>query len=431
MEQSQFSPAELIYLFLDGEHTCADRSVLFSALSNSAELQSEFEDALKIRTAVSAEMQTLAPPANVTASLMSKAGFTMGVASGTSAVLSTGSTFSSWLSLVASKWYLSALAFAVPALTAIGGFILGSYSEALNNEPNRLAELENLRPVMRLAVNSDYSGIELPVSTPKSSHTTVNNNLIRTAPPSNNLNNLVDASSNELVSLVSNNEEPKNVEDVSITKVPSKDNFSMTTSLLNRTGTGVVQSFVPVTLSQTRESFTVPLVTMGLNNSTEQNKSYSFALTLRGLSNINMTQQNLISPERPQILNNFAIGVSYPLSNNFSLTAESGREIFPLFIEANDGSLYLRQNQWWGSAGVIYMADAIEQVYNIRPTGSVSVGGSASGPMIRGLVGISWLPSSSVVLTGGLEALGQSYKYNGNTSVATKVGFTYGISIRF
>jgi hypothetical protein len=425
MEQSQFSPAELIYLFLDGEHTCADRSVLFTALSNSTELQSEFEDALKIRSAVSAEMQTLSPPANVTAELMGKAGFAMGASSTVSSAINSGVTFPTWLSLIASKWYLSAMAFAVPALTAIGGFILGSYSESMNGETNGYVATQYQRPTLQLAVSSNYSNLELPAKYSKSYSSLDYGQQIASAKPILSPTALISESSNETSQAVG--EVDKNV---NITNVPSRNSFNSSISSSNENGISS-KEFTPIAFSQTRESFTVPLVTMGLNNSVEQNKPYTFALTLRGLSNINMTQQSLISPERPQLLNNFAIGLAYPLNENFSLTAETGREIFPLFIEANDGSLNLRQNQWWGSVGVMYMSDAIEPLYNIRPTGSLSVGGSASGPLFRGLLGISWLPSSSVVLTGGLEAMGQSYKYNGSTSVATKVGFTYGISIRF
>ncbi|MBL7973731.1 MAG: hypothetical protein JNJ85_02385, partial [Candidatus Kapabacteria bacterium] len=77
---SDFTSSELIYLFLDGEHTPVERSVLFSSLANNSELQSEFEDALKIRAAAVKDASAIAPSATVTSALMSKAGFAGGAA---------------------------------------------------------------------------------------------------------------------------------------------------------------------------------------------------------------------------------------------------------------------------------------------------------------------------------------------------------------
>ena len=87
METYNFTPSELIYLFLDGEHNSVERTVLFRSMADNQELQHEFEDALKIRTAALTESLALVPSAALTQSLMARAGFaTAGVALGSAAV---------------------------------------------------------------------------------------------------------------------------------------------------------------------------------------------------------------------------------------------------------------------------------------------------------------------------------------------------------
>ncbi len=122
MDQLSFSPSELIYLFLDGEHTGVERSVLFRAMADNQELQHEFEDALKMRTAALNEASEIVPPAAVTQSLMSRAGFGIaGAAVGTS---TTG-----WFAGMFGNWSTTALLVTLPLLTAIGGYI-GGYRTA-------------------------------------------------------------------------------------------------------------------------------------------------------------------------------------------------------------------------------------------------------------------------------------------------------------
>jgi len=70
-----FSPSELIYLFIDGEADGAQRTALLTQLAHDGDLQQEFQDALKIRTAVFAAAQTTAPSAALTGRLFARAGF--------------------------------------------------------------------------------------------------------------------------------------------------------------------------------------------------------------------------------------------------------------------------------------------------------------------------------------------------------------------
>lgn len=70
-----WSASELIYLFVDGEANDVQRSTLFAALANDADLQTEFSDVLRIRTAAESERGYAVPPAQTTAGLFERAGF--------------------------------------------------------------------------------------------------------------------------------------------------------------------------------------------------------------------------------------------------------------------------------------------------------------------------------------------------------------------
>lgn len=74
-EQQNWTPSELIYLFVDGEADDVQKSLLFSALANDAGLQAEFSDALHIGAAIKEAGREARPPQHVTAALFEKAGF--------------------------------------------------------------------------------------------------------------------------------------------------------------------------------------------------------------------------------------------------------------------------------------------------------------------------------------------------------------------
>ncbi|MBI3260258.1 MAG: hypothetical protein HYZ54_12430 [Ignavibacteriae bacterium] len=83
MDKPMYSPSELIDLVLDGEVEQSQSTPLFTTLATDNDLQVEFHQALSIRRAMNAELQSSAPSAEFTNSLFQRAG--IGLASGTSA----------------------------------------------------------------------------------------------------------------------------------------------------------------------------------------------------------------------------------------------------------------------------------------------------------------------------------------------------------
>ncbi|HET7152259.1 MAG TPA: hypothetical protein VFJ29_00705, partial [Candidatus Kapabacteria bacterium] len=74
-EQNNFTPSELIYLFLDGEADNVQRTVLFTAMASDSNLQEEFHDATRIRAAAQKQALAIVPSALLTQQVFAKAGF--------------------------------------------------------------------------------------------------------------------------------------------------------------------------------------------------------------------------------------------------------------------------------------------------------------------------------------------------------------------
>lgn len=77
------TPSELVYLFVDGEATDVETSLLFGALADDAELQAELADAIRINAAAQGEAFETLPPADVTGALFERAGMTPTVGNAT------------------------------------------------------------------------------------------------------------------------------------------------------------------------------------------------------------------------------------------------------------------------------------------------------------------------------------------------------------
>ncbi|HET9136645.1 MAG TPA: hypothetical protein VFO76_08405 [Candidatus Kapabacteria bacterium] len=113
--------SDLIYLFVDGEATPAERSKLYEALANNPELQSEFEDAMRMKEAVEREVTTAIPPPSLTEALFLRAGVAVPVAV-SSAV---APAVPALTNIANSGWFALVKTFALPALAVTGAMTYG------------------------------------------------------------------------------------------------------------------------------------------------------------------------------------------------------------------------------------------------------------------------------------------------------------------
>ena len=81
--------SELLYLVIDGEANAVEKSTVFSALSNDADLQEEFYDALQMRAVAFNDAGSMTPPAFIGRNILKAAGVTTALGALTSSPLLT------------------------------------------------------------------------------------------------------------------------------------------------------------------------------------------------------------------------------------------------------------------------------------------------------------------------------------------------------
>lgn len=440
---SDFTSSELIYLFLDGEHTPVERSVLFSSLANNSELQSEFEDALKIRAAAVKDASAIAPSATVTSALMSKAGFAGGAAA---SAVSQG-----WFAQLFGSWGTTMLTYVVPGLFALGGVGIGMLLSS--NNANTIAQQT---PVVQ--TNSSSSQISSLIEQISSQEKTIetladrnsiladrnstlaqrvntlsgkiNSQQVVIAELRNNANKSLAFTSNTQQRTSTNNPIPIQVE---LTEEP-------TTTITRFSVPSSTASIIPSTLStptldRNSVRVAVPEAIQELAADKEWHE-YKYALTLRGISTMGLTN-NQTFPDYLRSTNwynnlSFAIGLSVPVNDYIYGVFEAGHEYLP-YATYNSGVTglgnYYESTQWI-AAGLKFVGNPIKELYSIRPICQITAGASPNGlvTQVQGQLGYNL--TNNIMLTGGFGYFTQQYKnYENNTQTGSKYSFNYGLSI--
>lgn len=422
MNASQFTPSELIYLFLDGEHSQVERTVLFNALVNNEDLQTEFEDALKIRAAATQEAQTLLPPSAVTQSLMSRAGF---VAAGAVA----SAPAATWLSQWFSSWGATLLTYVVPALTALGGFALGystqtspSVAEAATTPQGQTVSVQEIQ-----AATNKLSAIEQ-----ENAHLLADIASLSAAQRQLSRENAVQQ--RRIVALEAGQEQARNTTaslSSSPSSLPQQPEASSSSSAYSPevASTAMLKAeFAPQVM---RIESTPMKVNLSVTETAElQDKDFGYAVSLRGLSSIFVPTESGVSNSNDYPVRNLSIGVQRFLSPNWSLAIEGGQEQFPLWVDGTDG-LYLRQSMVWAAVGARYTMSPVNWLYNAQPTAQVAFGGSKTGPLMRASLGASYDISNRIALNAGVEAMSVLLHYQNTYELPWKYGISYGLTIKF
>ncbi len=191
---NSLSHSDLIYLFVDGEATPAERTKLYEALSNNPELQTEFEDAMRLKAAVEKEVQNAVPPIALTEELFLRAGIAIPLAA-TSAVapaIPAISNISTWLPMLK--------AFVIPALAVTGIVTVGviKLTENKNVATPQQAIIRTVEqvPQHQLTLTDQATPVEMPNATLRQAEATKQASIKDIAPSAKNNSS---ASSNTIV----------------------------------------------------------------------------------------------------------------------------------------------------------------------------------------------------------------------------------------
>lgn len=425
MDDSQNNAlSDLIYLYLDGEADSLQHSMLFGALARNSELQAEFTEALRIRTAIEQERSLALPPAHLTDDLFRKAGF--GAATGETAATAGPGAFGGFLGRFGSPMLSAAVSALLTALLLMG--IYQSRLDQLAGGMNGMRAAERNVPAVSPGIS--------PATPPPLRAGAVSQQAERAVPES-----IHDRTPHVAWGAGSG----------STTASPAfaagRDQFPVQAPVPTSTRQHAPEEALlvadsspmrtlPVASATMIPAESIPAVSAPLEEGTpfwgagEEEPDYRFALQIRGITGLGLY------PERPPVqstqpwFNNMSIGALYQLSRHHAIGVEAGQEMFPLY-RSNGTSSWLEPRLAWAGGVYRFETEGIESLGDLRPFLQTTLGGTPSGPIAKGIAGLSYTPDSRVDLSIGFEGTALLYQLQGSWYSTRKSGITYLMNVHF
>jgi hypothetical protein len=448
--QSFSSPSELIDVFLDGEHTGTERSVLFSALGSSTDLQVEFEEALRIRTAALTDAASTIPPPDLTQSLMMRAGFSGAVVGAAAEAASAGSVASSMSTGFAAFWQSIVSALKIPLVTGVIGFVAGGFAfsglTGSNNSGSSNTAINTASATASAASSTSASSSSSQTATVSDIDQTGLSDLrtVNNQEPTSGEESIQGRDRESADVGATSPVPPSHTEDRTIVSTNSDDRSSQNSSPAAKDAMLAESSDQPAISSPsfvvrsvtTNVRYTVPDAEMPAMQSDVMSipSVAPVEFSLRGTRGITQTLDSLVNRADAVNMGNVSLGIRYALSSNLQLLLEGGRENFATYVYDNTvGTVPYRvqQNIVWAAAGVRGTVDVLSEELGTALFGQMLIGASDVGALIRPMAGIQWKPDARVTLFGGVEQMVLQTKAQGTTNYGSKFSFSYGLSLNF
>ncbi|MFN8361010.1 MAG: hypothetical protein U0264_13935 [Candidatus Kapaibacterium sp.] len=382
--------SELIYLYIDGEASEAERTLLFSALATDAALQAEFNDAFRMNSAVQKEIETTVPPPELTSQVFEKAGF---VTPDEPSRKKAG-----WLALL----LLLMNSRGIPLLTAVGGALImyGVMRWNSGAEPSATIAANDASPQ---SISAPHKFRDTTSATPSIPNESIASQRI------------IPTSSSRII--------PSERTHIPSEHLNSQENTKK-----------IVPDLIPVrhTMSALHSYRSSPFGRDDWRRLTAPQNTLSlpaddFADLVMQVSGHSGLQDR--GDASPAMLNNMSISIASHLSPNHLLGGQLGQESFPIF--SSDGTFERNVNVMWIGALYRYEMDGIQALGGIQPFAQVVAAGTRSGPLGKGTLGVMWQPESRIILSFGLEATALVYQFQSASYGTQKLGMNYGISVKF
>jgi hypothetical protein len=389
---------ELLHKYFDKTLDEQQESVLFAALSHDTELRREFNDYVSLNAAVQSDVGQYAPPAALSASVFKELGYAL---TPSLAEESTSAT---------NRSSLGGMPYMVPIFIAVLSSVLTAFIVLLFVQP-----YSSSKPVVQ----------EVPVAIRTEVHNdkTVEQQVAQTLPEQTtpvfieNRHRKMEANTiepdfemvEEMRSVSLDNEEYKRVENVELYPVEKRvfpdQNYPLSVTVK------------PDEMQTQSDS------ELGIDVSMRSFLSRSFPSVSLPTGNTNS-------------LNNLAVTALYSLSDKEAVGVELGREEFgqEYHQTLHGETVTVRQNPalWW--AGASYRRELPELALvpeMIYPYGQTTIGMSEVGPLGRLLLGVRLIPEQKIIFSFGVESSFLAYPVENQWYTTTKLGFTYGITVRF
>lgn len=397
-ELNDITPSDLVYLFVDGEATETEKSILFQELSTDIQLQNELLNAISMKNAVFHDVNNTIVPAALSNKVLSAVGIGSGVAAigasvanvaGKSSFFGTGTIYS----------IISALA------GSLITFLL--MSNLFTNEVKN----DNMSGYKSKKIQSSYLSMKndtiIMRDTIFKDRIVVKNIEKFIEKDINKESNTKDlAKSNENIEVALKHQdknESVKINNDSIYKIDSVDS---------------IENVVEDKLESFKEN----------DNSSFWN---NFSFNLNSINALAyMPGRGGIIAEQP-LINNFSIGLKYQISDNFRTGITIGKESYPIFIKESDENIYPISSLTYYGLNFDFDLFTLSEKYNLKSDLRLLAGGTKIGFYGKSGLGIIWSPYNNIELNFGLESTISVSSFNKKEDLTGKIGFYYGISYRF
>ncbi len=410
MNEYEFlSPSEQLSAFLDGELEPAEANKLFTELAHNTDLQSEMQDMIGLRTGMM-QLQA-APPQKVKDNLIASLG--LGAIGGTAVgALSKGI----WQSIIVGKPIAMLLTGLLAAVTTL--FVVDYNRQNMlhaplledNPAPYAASFLEQSpnaqEPTANQQIKVVYTNkppiirsIEKPIY------------IYATVPQ-------VDRERTDYASDYDGNANSIIIPNEILLSLPGKHSYQL------RENNIYFENYSKPEIDNLIAEFSKP----------EFWQDISLQFRMHSQAARSYPNPNVYSLANPT-LNNVGFALLYLIDSDNSIGIELGQENFLQVYNGKEFGLAVTYEQnylgFWIGATYRNTLKPIGFLLNTQPLMQITLGGTNQGPLAKALLGLQYNFQDKIFVFGGLDAGTMLYKYQSKFFTSNKIGFSYGVAVRF
>jgi len=390
-EFSQFSPSEMITLYMDGELPDALQPSLFAMLSEQAELRQEMQDHFTVRRHMDTNL--IAPPLELEESIMRRIGaVTVGA--------SLNNPVSTGLATSATAWFGKVVQ---PLMFVLLGATLSGMYFAFNTDKS-----EQIVQMMK----QENAPIQQIMQSPVINAT---NNAQILNMPSKRIASSMPVTKNMNVASMIEDDEQINNSNAEVKPTPEIAQQAVNTA--------PVDVIVPNNAQQ------IDIPKKELQAIINSEETSPFSLTLRGFTTHSFVDQK-VTPNFNPFINNVSAGFQYDLSKEDAVFVELGQESVVQRFTGIENNYTIQYDQTYHAPwAMIGWQHRFHGGNSFKPLIRVGGGAMETGPMARMTIGVEYDLTRNITLIGGIEGMSTFYSYKGQWFSTQKAGITYGTRI--
>ena len=390
-EFSQFSPSEMITLYMDGELPDALQPSLFAMLSEQAELRQEMQDHFTVRRHMDTNL--IAPPLELEESIMRRIGaVTVGA--------SLNNPVTTGLATSATAWFGKVVQ---PLMFVLLGATLSGMYFAFNTDKS-----EQIVKVMKQQNAPIQQIMQSPIINATNDAQVLNMPAKRIASAASVTKNMNAASMIE---------DDKQINNSNAEVKPTPEIAQQTVNI------APADVIVPNNTQQ------IDIPKKELQAIIDSEETSPFSLTLRGFTTHSFVDQK-VTPNFNPFINNVSVGFQYDLSKEDALFVEAGQESVVQRFTGIENNYTIQYDQTYHAPwAMIGWQHRFHGGNSFKPLIRVGGGAMETGPMARMTIGVEYDLTRNITLIGGIEGMSTFYSYKGQWFSTQKAGITYGTRI--